>query len=144
MALAKPPRMCAQRYEDLDAYRLANEVKEKAYELIDKSPARHDFKFRDQLRESVNSATANIAEGFGYYNHGLFAKHVRIALASETETLNHLNDGIERGHWDEDRVASLQQLTQRAIRVATRFLSYLETSDAPQKWTKRKRVRRPR
>jgi four helix bundle protein len=143
-ARAKASRMCAHRYEDLDAWRLANEVKVKAYELIDTSPARHDFKFRDQLRECLNSATANIAEGFGYYDHGLFAKHVRIALASETETLNHLADGVQRGYWDANRVASLEQLTKRAIRVATRFLSYLETSDAPHKWTKRNRARRPR
>jgi len=135
--------MCAQRYEDLDAWRLANELKEKGYELINQSPARDDYKFRDQLRDSLSSATANIAEGFGYYDHGLFAKHVRIALGSESETLNHFNDGIKRGYWDADRVAPLEALARRAIRVATKFLSYLETSDAHHKWEKRKRPRRP-
>jgi len=42
--------MCAQRYEDLEIWRIANELKEKTYELIDKTSARTDFKFRDQLR----------------------------------------------------------------------------------------------
>ena len=68
-AVAWALRMCTQRYEDLEIWRLANELKEKTYELIDKTSARTDFKFRDQLRDSLSSATVNIAEGFGYYDH---------------------------------------------------------------------------
>jgi len=79
--------MCAKRYEDLDAWQLADELKEKGYALIDNSAARNDFEFRNQLRDSLSSATANIAEGFGYYDHGQFARHVRIARASEMERM---------------------------------------------------------
>ena len=64
--LPNAPGMGAQRYEDLEIWRLANELKEKTYELIDKTSARTDFKFRDQSRDSLSSATVNIAEGFGY------------------------------------------------------------------------------
>jgi len=141
MAVANAPGMSAQRYEDLEIWQLANELKEKTYELIDKTTARNDFKFRDQLRDSLSSATVNIAEGFGYYNHGLFAKHVRVAIASEMETHNHLDDGVQRRHWSADAAAPLRQLAGRAIRAATSFLRYLETSEAPHKWEKRKRRR---
>ena len=141
MPVANAPGMGAQRYEDLEIWRLANELKEKTYELIDKTSARTDFKFRDQLRDSLSSATVNIAEGFGYYDHPLFAKHVRVAIASEMETHNHLDDGVQRRHWGSEDVAPLKQLTKRAIRAATSFLRYLETSEAPHKWEKRKRRR---
>ena len=137
IAIATAWRMCAHRYEDLDVWQLANELKVKTYELIEKTSARHDFKFRDQLRDSLSSATVNIAEGFGYYDHPLFAKHVRVAIASEMETLNHLDDGVQRRHWSADAVTPLTQLARRAIRAATSFLRYLETSEAPHKWEKR-------
>jgi four helix bundle protein len=133
--------MCAQRYEDLDAWQLANELKEKVYELIDSSPARNDFEFRDQVRDSLSSATTNIAEGFGYYDHGLFARHVRIARASEMETHDHLADGVKRRHWTDGTASPLQQLAKRAIGAATGLLRYLDTTEAPQRWTKRRRRR---
>jgi four helix bundle protein len=133
--------MCAQRYENLDIWQLADELKEKTYELIDNTAARKDFAFCDQLRRSVSSATANISEGYGYYDHGLFAKHVRIAIASEIETLDHLDDGVKRRHWNDDAALPLKRLANRAIRAATSFLRHLETSEAPHKWPKRKRSR---
>jgi four helix bundle protein len=144
IALAKTSGMCAQRYEDLDAWQLADELKAKAYDLIDTSSARYDFKFRDQIRDSLSSATANISEGFGYYDHGLFAKHVRIALASEMETHNHLAEGVGRKHWTNEQAVPLQRLTKRAIKAATGLLRYLETSEAPHKWEKRAPRRRRR
>ena len=133
--------MCAQRYEDLDAWRLADELKVKVYELIDNSPARNDFEFRDQIRDSLSSATTNIAEGFGYYDHGLFARHVRIARASEMETHDHLADGVKRGYWTDDKASPLQQLAKRAIGAATGLLRYLDTTEAPQRWKRRRRRR---
>ena len=133
--------MCAQRYEDLDAWQLADELKKKVYALIDSSPARNDFDFRDQVRDSLSSATTNIAEGFGYYDHGLFARHVRIARASEMETHNHLADGVQRGYWTDDQVSPLQHLAKRAMGAATGLLRYLDTSEAPQRWKKSRRRR---
>jgi four helix bundle protein len=133
--------MCAQRYEDLDAWQLADELKEKVYALIDNSSARSDFEFSDQIRNSLSSATANIAEGFGYYDHGQFARHVRIARASEMETHNHLADGVNRRYWTDDKAKPLQQLASRAIGAATGLLRYLETTEAPQQWRKRRRRR---
>jgi len=131
--------MCAKRYEDLDAWQLADELKEKGYALIDNSAARNDFEFRNQLRDSLSSATANIAEGFGYYDHGQFARHVRIARASEMETHDHLADGVKRGYWTNEKASPLQQLAKRAIGAATGLLRYLDTTEAPQRWKKRRR-----
>jgi four helix bundle protein len=111
--------MRGHRYEDLAAWQLANELKEQMYDLIDNSPARNDFEFRDQIKDSSSSAPANISEGFGYYYHKQFARHVRIARASAMETHNHLGDGVKRGHWTEEKVIPRQQLAKRAIGAAT-------------------------
>jgi len=117
--LPRTTRMGAHRYEDLVAWQLANELKEKVYDLIDNSPARNDFDFRDQIKDSSSSAPANISEGFGYYYHKQFARHVRIARASEMETHNHLGDGVKRGHWTEEKMIPLQQLAKTHVAPCT-------------------------
>jgi len=123
--------MIAHRYEELDAWQLANELKRKVYELVETSAARNDFDFRDQIRNSAASAPANLAEGFGYYRHPEFARHARTAKSSLMETQNHLGDGADRGHWTTERAQPLVKLADRAIGACVGLLAHLETSDAP-------------
>ncbi len=120
-----------RRYEDLACWQLANELKVRVYELIDKSGAKHDFDFRDQLKASTSSATSNIAEGFGYYRHKESARYARTAKASLTETHNHLNDGVERRYWTAVEVAELITLADRAIGATMGWIRYLETTETP-------------
>jgi len=123
--------MGAKRYQDLVAWQLANELKKKVYALIDASSARDDRKFCDQLKDSAASATRNLSEGFGCYRHPEFARYVRIAKSSLTETHNHLGDGVDRGHWPPQHAAPLQELADRAIGACVRLLRYLESTEAP-------------
>jgi four helix bundle protein len=124
-------RMIAHRYDELDAWRLSNELKRGVYGLINGSDAKDDRRFCDQLRDSAASAPANLAEGFGYYRHPEFAKHTRIAKASLMESHNHLGDGVDRGFWSAEAAAPLLRLADRAIGACVRLLQHLETSDAP-------------
>jgi four helix bundle protein len=94
MPIAHPSVMAATRYEELEAWR--------------------DRHFCDQLRDSASSAPANLAEGFAYYDHPEFARHVRIAKASLDETHNHLQDGVDREFWNEVKVAPLLKLASDA------------------------------
>jgi four helix bundle protein len=123
--------MVAHRYEELDAWQLANELKRKVYELVATTAAKSDFDFRNQIMESAASAPANLAEGFGYYRHPEFAKHTRIAKSSLMETQNHLGDGVDREHWPAERAQPLITLANRAIGACVGLLAHLETSDAP-------------
>lgn len=45
---------------------------------------------RSQLRRSVASIAANIAEGAGQATNAQFARFLQIAIASASESLNHL------------------------------------------------------
>lgn len=103
------------RYQDLECWQLANELKRRVDELVDASPAKKDFRFRDQLIDAAASGPSNIAEGFSYYRHKEAAPYARIAKASLTETTNHLNDGVDRRHWKAEQIASLLELGERAI-----------------------------
>jgi four helix bundle protein len=82
--------MGVRRFEDLDAWKLADELKKKVYALLDRSGAARDRRFYDQLTDSAASAPSNLSEGFGYYRHPEFAKHARIAKSSLMETQSHL------------------------------------------------------
>ena len=132
--------MVVRRYQDLVAWQLADELKRKVYELVDNSSARNDFKFRDQIRDSASSAPTNIAEGFGYYRHPEFARHVRIAKSEILETHQHLGDGVDRHHWTREQASPIQELADRAAGASTGLLKHLMTTDAPSQW----RGRRPR
>src|ERR1700730_1891184 len=99
--------MGVDNYQDLECWRLANEMKPEGYALVDNSSARHDLKFRDQIIDSARSGPRNIAEGFGRYHHPEFARFLGFAKASIAETHNHVGDGCDSGYWsatDGDRV----------------------------------------
>jgi|SRR5689334_7328552 four helix bundle protein len=126
--------MAARTFEELDAWLLATELKRRVYEILTGSSAARDADFCNQLRSAAGSAPANISEGFGYYNHPQFARHVRIAIGSLDETRNYLRDGIERRFWTDQDLQTLLRLCKRARGACVGLLEHLTTTDAPQPW----------
>jgi len=124
-------RMIARRYEELECWQLADALKKQVYAALETIAAQDHRDFCDQIRASASSATANLAEGFGYYRHPEFAKHTRIAKASLCETQNHLGDGADRRIWTSEKANEMSRLADRAIGACVRLLAHLETSEAP-------------
>jgi four helix bundle protein len=121
-----------RRYQDLDCWRLANDLKREVYALLAESlAAQRDFDFARQLRDAASSGPANISEAFACYRHKESARYARIAKGSLTETHNHLGDGVDRGYWTAERNAGELKLAERAIGATTRWMAYLSSSDAP-------------
>jgi hypothetical protein len=54
------------RFQDLVAWKLAFELKQKADALCQRPAIRRDYKFHAQLADSAASGPRNIAEGFGH------------------------------------------------------------------------------
>ena len=124
-----------RRYEDLEAWQIADDLKREVYALTETGTASKDFEYRNQIRASAASSTKNIAEGFGRFNPGDNAHFVEFAVASAMETKDSLKDGIDRGHFTPERVARAQQLVERSIQCSTKFIVYLKSC---------KKKRRPR
>jgi four helix bundle protein len=116
-----------KRYEDLEAWQIADELKREMYALTETGPASRDFEFRNQIRASAASSTKNIAEGFGRFSPGDNARFVEISIASTMETKDSLKDGVDRGHFLPERVARAHQLAERSIQCSTRFIVYLKS-----------------
>ena len=115
-----------RRYEDLVVWQLADELKRDVYALTADGAAANDFAFRNQIRNSAASNTKNIAEGFGRFHPGEFAHFVEFAVASAMETKDWLKDGVDRGYFLPQRVATAQRLAERSIQCSTRFIVYLK------------------
>jgi four helix bundle protein len=134
--------MGVDKYQDLECWRLANELKLEVYALVNNSSARHDLKFRDQIFDSARSGPRNIAEGFGRYEHPEFARFLGFARGSIVETHNHVGDGCDSGYWsatDRDRVRAF---ADRAAASTTGLIGYLRRTQAPSPSQSRKRSRK--
>lgn len=131
--------MGAHRFEDLEAWRLADELKREVYALIAQGPTTRDFRFCNQIREAAASAPRNLAEGFGRFRPGPFAQFVEIAIGSLMETRCLLKDGIDRGYFSPAGIAEVDALAERAVQVSTKLLLYLK-SRSPEKRPTRHRT----
>jgi four helix bundle protein len=96
---ASGDRVGVRRFEDLEAWRLASELKREVYALVEQSQAVHDFRFRDQIRDSAASVPRNLAEGFGRFRPAPFAQFIEIAIGSLMETQCLLKDGLDRRYF---------------------------------------------
>jgi hypothetical protein len=74
----------AHRPEDLDAWKLAAELRERVLGWSQQLGPENAF-LKSQIVRSVVSPPANLAEGFGHFKPRQFAKFARIARASSSK-----------------------------------------------------------
>src|SRR6187549_3766834 len=91
-----------RRFQDLDSYKLAVELRRLVIRLTGREHVRRDFRFVDQIRDAARGAPRNIAEGFSRFNPGEILQFLSYAQASLDETKNHALDGQESGYFSDD------------------------------------------
>ena len=136
-------RRMARTFDELDAWQLANRLKLGVYALTESGSVTRDFKFCDQLRDAAASGPRNIAEGFGRYKPAQFRQFLDVAIASLTETSNHLRDGVDRKHFTARDIEPLLPLAKRATGAALGLKDYLKDAKPPEP-RRRKRRKGPR
>lgn len=72
-------------FKDLVVYKKSMDLSDKIYELTKKFPSDERFAMTDQIKRSVNSISANIAEGNGGFYREREAHFLNIALGSSNE-----------------------------------------------------------
>src|SRR5881392_3367852 len=80
-----------RQLEQLDAWRVAQELAETAYRLTMTSPLDRHFGLMDQIRRAAISIPANMAEGYALSTTAQFVRCLRIALGSASELRSHLS-----------------------------------------------------
>jgi four helix bundle protein len=131
----------ARNPEELDVWKLADEVETRVRSLLGRRDLERDFTLWKQLKKSSESACPNIAEGFSRYLPRDFARFLRIAKASLSETIVHLGRARTKGLTAEKETAEIISLARRARGAATGLILYLETARPPR--PKRPRPKRP-
>ena len=91
-------------YEDLVAWQFANELADLVDSLTSAGGAAANRSFREQILKSSAKAPAQIAEGFLRFKARESAYYYRVARASLGETMNHLQRGFHRNHWNETQI----------------------------------------
>ncbi|MBI5730548.1 MAG: four helix bundle protein [Ignavibacteriales bacterium] len=79
-------------YKNLEIWKLAKEIVIEIHEMsLQKLPKHEMYEVGSQIRRSSKSVKSNIVEGYGrrYYKQE-FIHHLIIAIASNDETLDHL------------------------------------------------------
>ena len=130
-------------HEELDAWRLATELKEWVFKIIARPNVRLHVKFCDDLARSARSAPANLAEGFWRHRPRENARFVRYALGSLGETQNHLRDALVEKYIGEQEYLGIYALNSRALKASIGWHNYLKScpdTDDPDEF----RERRPR
>jgi four helix bundle protein len=119
-----------RRFEDLDCWKLANELKLAVYDLLERPHIRIDRSFCEDVRDAAKSAPANIAEGFGRRTDAEFARFLDIARGSLNESRNHIGDARDRHYIDEKERVVLDLLASRAVGAVAGLQRYLRSRGA--------------
>ena len=117
-----------ERIEDLIAWQLARKLERRVLAFTDKASVRADLDFCRQLRKSSSSAPSNMAEGFGRFWPLEFAYKMRIAIGELEETLQHLDEALDKKYLTDEQHIEMSALGDRAARAAVKFVRYLEAA----------------
>ena len=120
----------ATRFEDLVAWQRMNELSVEIWKATERPPSGSDYKFRDQIRDASDSAARNVAEGFGRFHPGEFARFLDIARASALETKSLLKKGLDVRYWPPEEFERLDRLADRGLQSVAKFQRYLRSPQA--------------
>jgi four helix bundle protein len=122
----------AKSFREMVVWQLAVELRERVLPLLKNDPVKRDFKFCDQLRDSVRSPARNIAEGYGRFRPNETQQFIDYARGSLDETETHLRDGVASSYFPAETVGPLLVLLTRCRKALDSWHAYLASvSDDP-------------
>ncbi len=117
-------------YEELDAWRAAHELTLDVYRASSGFPKEELFGLTSQLRRSMSSVPANLAEGFGRRSPRDFLRFVRISDGSLQEAKYFLLLAKELKYLDGELYHKLQESALRVGSLLGGLQKYLASSRA--------------
>jgi len=118
-----------ERFEDIDAWKLARESTKLIYEVSSVGGFARDFPLRDQIRKSSVSIMSNIAEGFERDGDKEFVNFLSIAKGSCGEARSQLYVALDQQYITTDQFdIAYGSLNETGKRIGG-FMRYLRQSD---------------
>ena len=116
--------MARTRFEKLEVYRLAEDLADAVWEIVERWPAFARSTVGRQLVRAADSVGANVAEGVGRGSNGDHRRFVRIARGSLNETQHWLRRAYRRHLLTEEQTQQLKRLIDE---LAPRLNAYLKS-----------------
>jgi len=116
-------------YRNLEIWQLAREVVIEIHEMTLTLPKFEMYEEGSQIRRSSKSVKSNIVEGYGRRNYkNDYERYITIALASNDETIDHLENLFETGSLtDETLYHELHSKIDILGKKINRFLQSVHT-----------------
>lgn len=118
-----------ERFEDIEAWKVARVLANLVYDLSDKGAFSRDFALRDQMRRAGISVISNIAEGFERDGNNEFIQFLSQAKGSAGELRGQSYMAWDRKYISQPEFDALQQRTSQTSRMISGLMSYLRNSD---------------
>ena len=77
--------MAIQNFRDLDAWKVAMDLAESVYKIVERLPGVERFELASQMRRAAVSVPSNVAEGHASGSDRRFRYHVGVSLGSVGE-----------------------------------------------------------
>jgi four helix bundle protein len=134
--------MGVRRFQDLAAWQRCAELSVAVSAL---TAGLANATFRDQLRDSADSAPALIAEGFKRFTSREFVRYLRMACGELGEVQSDLETGSEKGYFTASELEPVATLARRAIGTTINLLKakvrQVEAEDRAKRAARRERRR---
>jgi four helix bundle protein len=117
------------RFEELEAWKMAREITEEVYRLSKAGEFSRDFGLRDQICRSSVSIMSNVAEGFERDGDKEFGNFLSIAKASAGETRSLLYVALDQGYISPTDFERINTKLIENSRIIAGLAKYLRGSD---------------
>jgi four helix bundle protein len=132
----------AKRVEDLEAYKLAVQVRRRVFQLTKRTPVASDFRFVAQIRDAARGGSRNISEGFARFAPNEFRVYLSYARSSMSELEDELEDGFDSEYFTGSERNEVRALIERTIGAIAGLMEYLESPTARRFYEEHRKRRR--
>ena len=116
----------ADRFEDLDAWKVSRELANLIYTFSRESLLSKDYGFKDQIQRAAVSVMNNIAEGFERGSNKDFAKFLFIARASVGEVRSMLYLALDQNYVTDEQFKAAYNLCVRESQLCWGLIKHLK------------------
>ncbi len=119
-------------FEDLEIWKVSRCLRNDIREITSGFPKEEKYSLTDQILRSSRSVTANVAEGFGRFNHQENIQFCRIARGSLFETLDHLICANDCRYISDEQMSMLRVDIEQRLKLLNGYIAYLKKVKANQ------------
>lgn len=119
----------ARKVEELPVYQKVTELGVAVTAILDRPGVRKDWKLRNQMSDAMDSAAANIEEGFELGTDRAFAKYLSTSKGSIGEIIGHLRRARRKGYVTAADLDRLIPAAEEIGRMLGGFIKYLRECD---------------